>query len=204
MKSRVIHTKIWNDSWFRSLQLSEKLYFLYLLTNEFTNVLDIYELPPSVVQYQIQLSPEDVKPIKAKFKQDKKIDFYKDYVFITNAYKYQFYKGVKNNYAKLRIIYEMSDDVISYFDNPIHITLSAIIQESKEHAVKDENFISLLQRVINRLSTLNITLSEYQYTDTHKNTEYKIQKLEIQNTEKKETAFASEYRDLIRSKGISV
>ena len=88
----------------------------------------------------------------------------------------------------MRIIYEMDDDTIKHFSKHIGITVSAISEESKKYAVSDENFLSFFQRLTRRLSILKIlkiTLSPYTYTDTPKNTEYKIQntKYKIQNTE---------------------
>ncbi len=181
MKSRIVHTKIWTDGWFSELAVDEKFLFLYLITNEYCNVLDIYELPMSVAVYQIGISKERINEIKAKFQADGKIDCIEDYVAMNNGYKYQFYKGAKNNYAKLRIIHEMSDRVIAHYHTPISVTLSQIDKECDVFDVSDRNLINLLHRVKERFNTIKITLSSYLYPDTHKNTE--IIKPEIQNTE---------------------
>lgn len=173
MKSRIVHTKLWTDSWFIDLQLDEKLYFCYLLTNEYCNVLDIYELPMSVAVYQTGIPKERIKEIQVKFADDGKLDFIDDYISLCNAYKYQFYKGAKNNYAKLRSIFLMSDRVITHFNKVIGITVVNISKECKDFAVTDENLLNLLPRVYERLLLLNITLSGYIYPDTPKKSENK-------------------------------
>lgn len=211
MKTRILHTKIWNDTWFRSLTTEEGLFFFYLLTNECCNVLEIYELPQSISTFQIGIDEKKQVEMKEKFKQAGKIDFYKDYIHITNAYKYQFYKGAKNNSAKLRLIYEMSDGVILHFDTPIGIAVSQIYNECVENSVTDQKILNLLQRVINRLLTLNITLSIYPYPDTRQ--KLRNQKSEIRNQKevmvsevlgKNDTvpSFAEQYKKTLASKTI--
>ena len=45
MKNRMINTKFWNDSFVINLNPLDRYLFLYLLTNEHTNIAGIYELP---------------------------------------------------------------------------------------------------------------------------------------------------------------
>lgn len=42
---RSVSTRFWSDSWIEELNSDEKLLWLYLLTNQNTNMLGIYELP---------------------------------------------------------------------------------------------------------------------------------------------------------------
>lgn len=188
MKSRIVHTKIWTDSWFSELVVDEKLLFFYLLTNEYCNVLDIYELPMSVAVYQTGISKERINEIKAKFKADGKIDCIEDYVAMNNGYKYQFYKGAKNNYAKLRIIQEMSDRVIAHYFIPIGVTLMQIEHEMDVFDVSERNLVGLLPRVKLRYEQIKITLSIYPYADTpQKSINHKTIKQE--NTKTSNTVF---------------
>lgn len=192
MKSRVIHTKIWNDNWFTKQSSDVRFMFLYLLTNEFTNVLDLYELPIATASYQTGLTPEKIDECLQSMASDKKIDIFDGYVLLNNGYKYQFYHGIKNNYAKLRIIIEMSDKVISHYSIFINSNLLQIRSESLQSGVQDDRFWSLYQRVINRCINANVILNnlitDNLIGDTRKNTEYKIQNTEIknQNSEKEE------------------
>jgi hypothetical protein len=164
MKTRIIHTKIWSDSYFRRLERAEKIYFFYILTNELVNIIHLYELPDSVATMQTGLSVEEIENIKGKFQADKKFDFYGEYVSINNAYKYQYYKGIKNNRLKLRLFFEMSDDTIKHYSEVVINTIKQIEDETLRFEVKDEDFINLYKRLSDRLSYLG--LCEYTYQDT--------------------------------------
>lgn len=219
MKTRIIHTKIWSDSYFRRLERSEKIYFFYILTNELVNIIHLYELPDSVATMQTGLSVEEIENIKGKFQADKKFDFYGEYVSINNAYKYQYYKGIKNNRLKLRLFFEMSDDTIKHYSEVVINTIKQIEDETLRFEVKDEDFINLYKRLSDRLSYLG--LCEYTYQDTpipilrinHKSEiinyklEIKNQNTEIinQNTEDKEVDTElgmARIRNILEEKGI--
>lgn len=206
MKSRVIHTKIWHDSWFTSQTSEVQLIFFYLLTNEFTNVLDLYELPITTVSWQTGLPAEKIQECLQKMVEDKKIDVCDGYVLLNNGYKYQFYHGIKNNYAKLRIIIEMSDKVIAHYSIFINSNLLQIRAESLQSGVKDERFWSLYQRVINRCINANVVLdnliTDNLIADTCKNTEYRILNTEIKKQNDKQVSDLTntpEYKKLVAS-----
>ena len=44
-KQRYVNTRFWNDTYVSSLDPIEKLLFIYLLTNEHTNISGVYEPP---------------------------------------------------------------------------------------------------------------------------------------------------------------
>lgn len=186
MKTRILHTKIWSDSWFRRLETTEKVFFLYLISNELVNIIHLYELPISVATMQTNIPVEDLERIREKFQEDNKIDFYGDYVLINNAYKYQYYKGIKNNRLKLRLVFEMSDDTIKHYSKTIIDLLREIEDETLRFSVTDLDFISLYKRLSDRMSYLG--LCEYTYQDTpipilriNQNTEIINQKSETIN-----------------------
>jgi len=97
MKTRIIHTRIWKDSYVRSLLPHEKLVFIYLLTNEDVELTGAYEMMPEVVAFDLGLDVEQVKQSMGRFMQDKKICFVGNYVVLINHLKYQDYsKGSEN------------------------------------------------------------------------------------------------------------
>lgn len=115
MKTRILQTKIWKDSYFSSLNHSERLLFLYLLTTERVNILHCYEVTSREISFDTGINTPMVDDIKAKFKKDNKFDFYKDWVRIINAYKYEDYRGEKNDTAKEKLLREMSEDVLAWY-----------------------------------------------------------------------------------------
>ena len=70
---RIISTEMWRDSYFLDLSPNEKLFFIYLLTNESTTQCGIYELPLSHASMETKLSQEEILVILNKFSRDKKI-----------------------------------------------------------------------------------------------------------------------------------
>ena len=70
MKTRVIHTKIWKDNYFSTLSRSEKIAFLYLLTNENINLCGIYELNDMELKIWTGLNDSEILEVKEKFTKD--------------------------------------------------------------------------------------------------------------------------------------
>ena len=59
-KLRSVNTKFWDDPFIEDLPPTEKLLFLYLLTNPLANLLGIYEITVKRISYDTGLSREAV------------------------------------------------------------------------------------------------------------------------------------------------
>lgn len=151
MKTRIFHTKFWTDTYIRRLKPDEKLAFVYLITNEFVNVIDLYELPTDIASQQTSIDEDRLKEILEKFQSDEKIIWFKEYVYLSNAFKYQYYKGPKNNHLKLRLIFELNDALLQHFKKEIISIIDDIKNEHTRSDNKDEKITNLLRRVIDRL-----------------------------------------------------
>ena len=55
---RYISTRIWGESWFEPLTATEKLIWIYLLTNPATNMLGIYGLTVRRIGYIVTPVPK--------------------------------------------------------------------------------------------------------------------------------------------------
>lgn len=78
---------MWNDTWVSQLELPRKLLFIYLLTNEHTNISGIYELPLKIIAAEsgIDFSAlEIMMPHLAP-----KIYYHEGWVIVPNFLKYQ-------------------------------------------------------------------------------------------------------------------
>lgn len=119
MKTRVIHTKVWKDEYFAGLTVFEKLLFVYLLTNDRVNISGIYELTNREIMFDLAV-PEDVlNEAKSKLENDSKFCFYQGWVAIVNCYKYQTYKGNKNEVCRqkeLQLVPKHLKDRLSRID----------------------------------------------------------------------------------------
>lgn len=182
MKTRIIHTKIWQDSWFSCQSLNVRHYFIYLLTNEYMDISFFQEIPISVECSDTRLKMEEIVSIKKYLQGENKIVFFKDYLYLCNGYKYANYSGIKNDHLKLRILFEMSDETIKNMEIPVRKTLDDVMLDLENTKAKNpleiEKTYNLLNRLLKRLSVLGI---RYEYQDTPIVIEGRNQKLEIRN-----------------------
>jgi len=85
---RQIHTHIWRDDWFLELSPTEKLLFVYLFSNESTNLAGIYKLSTKHVELETGLSMIEVTETMSKFEDAGKIVHLDGYVWVRNLRKY--------------------------------------------------------------------------------------------------------------------
>ncbi len=123
-KSRMINTRFWIDDYVSNLDPSEKLLFLYFLTNPYTDICGIYEVPLKHIALETGLDREMVIKIVGRFSKDGKL-FYKDgWVAIKNFAKHQannpkVMKGVEIGLSKAPN--EMKDKLSIAYDRLSHL-----------------------------------------------------------------------------------
>ena len=87
---RCINVRMWSDSWFEGLPPEYKLVWLYLLTNEFTNMLGVYELSLKRIAYDTGIEKETLSKAFEGFTKDKKAFYLFDkWVVLPNFLKNQ-------------------------------------------------------------------------------------------------------------------
>jgi hypothetical protein len=89
MKQRYINTKFWSDNWVSNLDPIEKLLFIYLLTNERTNIAGIYELPIKYMAVETGIEKEMIEKILKRFGNDNKVKYLNGWIYIYNFQKHQ-------------------------------------------------------------------------------------------------------------------
>lgn len=154
MKTRILYTKVWKDTFFCELSPAEKLLFVYLLTNENMNILHIYECSDRTVMFDTGITAQQLSIAKKKFTESGKVTFYKDYVYVKNADKYEDYKGDRYDKAKATLIRQIGSEVIENLTSqqPVKEGLETtsqvdIIHKSKIINNKTENNINYLREV---------------------------------------------------------
>lgn len=88
-KSRVINTKFWADDYISHLDPTEKLLFLYFLTNPFTDISGVYEIPLKNIALDTGIDKEMVEKIIKRFEKHGKIFYRKGWLAIKNFSKHQ-------------------------------------------------------------------------------------------------------------------
>lgn len=88
-KQRYISTSFWSDDWVDSLSIHEKLLYMYLLTNECTNIAGIYKITIKRIKDDTGIPREDIISILEKFASDKKALYHKEFIIIPKWLKHQ-------------------------------------------------------------------------------------------------------------------
>ena len=83
----MINTRIWSDTWVSGLDPLEKLLFLYFLTNTYTNISGIYELPMKVAAVETGIDPSMFEKMLPHL--EPKIVYKHGWVILPNFPKYQ-------------------------------------------------------------------------------------------------------------------
>lgn len=88
-KFRYINTRFWADEYVSNLNIEEKLFFLYLITNSATEICGVYELPLKIMSVEVGLKIDKIKKILSKFEENDKVYYFKSWVGIKNFIKHQ-------------------------------------------------------------------------------------------------------------------
>ena len=86
---RSVNTKFWSDSFVEDMEPKEKLLFLYLLTNEKTNMLGVYEISVKRISYETGLTPDEIIKAFEGFERVRKGYYFANIVFLPNWIKNQ-------------------------------------------------------------------------------------------------------------------
>lgn len=106
-KSRSIQTKFWYDTWIETLNMNEKLLYLYLLTNPLTNLLGIYEISLKRISDESGITKDTVRKGLKRFEKDSRVYFVNNnYIILPNFLKNQslntnMQRGVEKLFALL-------------------------------------------------------------------------------------------------------
>lgn len=88
-KSRLINTSFWSDGYIQDLTPDEKLIFLYLLTNERTEICGAYEISKKTISFGTGLSKDTVSKTIDRLCSNNKINYVEGWVWIKNFTKHQ-------------------------------------------------------------------------------------------------------------------
>jgi len=89
MKTRVVQTRIWEDSWFVSLSANAQRMFLFFITNPKLELTGTFELLDRSVMAILDIKKEEFDRVIKEL--EGKVVYQNNYIFIVNVFKYQFY-----------------------------------------------------------------------------------------------------------------
>lgn len=108
---RSVNTKFWDDPWIETLTVSEKLLFLYLITNSYANLCGIYEITIKRICFETGIDNKTVLNALERFGRVRKAYFVNEnYIFMPNWLKNQ---NLNTNMKKgvLTLIQELPKEV---------------------------------------------------------------------------------------------
>jgi hypothetical protein len=152
-KLRSVSTSFWSDPWIEELSPSEKLLYIYFITNEKTNMLGIYEVSIKKICFETGLNKDVVLKSFDTFKESGKIKYEYNYIILVNFIKHQNYnpnmkKAAIDCYNNLPKELKIKDLNISKL-NPLEAfeTLSnhlgMVRKVEVEYEVEDEEIIDV-------------------------------------------------------------
>lgn len=171
MKERIINTRLWGDSWIRKLNPLDRYLFLYLLTNEHTNICGIYELPIATMAYESGLDERDlIKTMIPRLKP--KVYHYNEWVILSNFLRYQHTKSESVVEGIKRSLNEAPESVVAYaykigygddlgiVPPPSHI-LNPNLTLTKLEPIPAETSSAMIPNLIKLFETINPTCKTY-------------------------------------------
>lgn len=88
-KQRMIQTKFWSDTFIQSLSIEEKLFYLYLLTNEHTDICGVYEISKTTMSFESGLSMDRLSKTMDRLSKTGRILYLDGWIYIKNWEKHQ-------------------------------------------------------------------------------------------------------------------
>jgi len=86
---RYISSSFWSDDWVDTLSVEEKLAYMYLLTNEYTNIAGVYRITVKNIRDGTGIPRDNVIAALEKFNRDKKAFYLNEYIIIPKWPKHQ-------------------------------------------------------------------------------------------------------------------
>lgn len=130
-KNRYIDTSFWDDEWVTELDPSEKLLYIYLLTNPLTNIAGIYKLTKKRICFDTGFNDTTVNYIFQKFESAKKVFRCGEYVILKSWCKHQTWETSNNvNKGIINCLKETPKEVLAYaYQNGFTYDLTPILKE---------------------------------------------------------------------------
>lgn len=141
-KNRYINTKFWTDPLVRKVGSQTKLLWLYLLTNNHSNIAGIYEIPKDVMQFESGIKDLD-KSIK-QLMEAGKIFYHDDWIVVINFVKHQNIRSsriIAGIHKALEDVPTWVMDAIEIQDDPFfNIDCSGLFSEKNSVWIHYRNF----------------------------------------------------------------
>jgi len=104
-KQRIVDTCFWDDGYIAKLDPSEKLLFLYLLTNPLTTICGVYQIELRRIAFDTGFDPDTVTRMLIRLERDGKCSYREGWIALRNWIKHQ---RIRNRNVRRGIDRELS------------------------------------------------------------------------------------------------
>ncbi len=113
---KYVSSHFWDDNYIVELDPTEKLLFLYLLTNPLVKISGVYEISLKRITFDTGIEQDMVKKILKRFENAGKVFYDKGYVIIPNYPKHQSYNPnmIKSVYEDIQQLMPILKDSIGF------------------------------------------------------------------------------------------
>ena len=140
MKTRIIKTKIWQDSQLKKLSFLGRYVFIYLLTSPFISLTPYFELIDEQIALDTGLNKKQLRRAKLELTKLGKAFFYDGWVFIPNLSKHNpYYNSPKTKLAYEREALSTPQPIIDEFTRQIDSTIDSSMDSTMHSTPKTEN-----------------------------------------------------------------
>ena len=141
---RYISSSFWSDDWVDSLNVKEKLVYVYLLTNDSTSICGVYKLTVKRIKDDTGISRQEITDILQKFAADKKAYYVDEYIILPNWLKHQHLNNESVRLGTIRALKALPDHIIAFLREPHHFyydvdTFLGIKTKEVQPATEDKN-----------------------------------------------------------------
>ena len=171
-KLRSVSTGTWSDPWYEELEPHQKLIFLYLITNEKTNMLGIYEASVKKISFETGVKKDDITKCLDQFEIDGKIKYQNNFIILVNFLKHQNFNT------------NMKKGAIKVYDSlPKDLKVSGLILDDSNPIESFESLSNHYGTVSKRESNTNTNIKEKEKPKENNNIVERENKFRLQSKE---------------------
>ncbi len=187
-KLRSISTSFWSDPFIEDLSPNEKLLFIYLITNERTNMLGIYEASTAKMSFETGIEKSIIEKALKGFERLNKVKYVNNYVVLVNYLKHQrFNTNMKKSAIDVyfSLPKELKDSSLNIDrNNPSEgfetllnhygMVRKIEVEVEDETEVEDEVEIEFKSKPLTKVTTSEVPLNEVEFYQIALNIQKKI------------------------------
>lgn len=142
-KKRYFDTNFWSDTWVETLTREEKLFFIYLFTNERVSIAGVYEIPLKRMAIETDFDKTEIMSMLTKM--ESRAKYINGWVVLRNAIKSQNYKNDKIQKGIKAILESCPVELLQFvsFPQDFGVLVERSESEPKQQGLFDDTSMSL-------------------------------------------------------------